>query len=303
MRRSTFGKIVAALRKERFDPIQGRGWTQKHLATAANLSERLIANIERGDKVNLEAQILGGLADAFSLTTLERREFYALAAEVTLDQAVNASHDPEQVRQQVNTVINGIHLPGFVYDDYFDIVAANHASLVLHGIPSEWLLRMAADHGTANFMQVIFAADSPMRRSMAKNWDALAFGNMSQFRAMSLRQRHTHRFRTLFARLSALPDFITFWSSSQHAHSDFHSRMRVHQYPHPVYGLLFYAVFAVTSYSSQNHLHVTTLLPLDDTTVNMFNTIYSQRPGHVLHLSAWPLAEIEEKQGSVSGPE
>jgi hypothetical protein len=29
----------------------------------------------------------------------------------------------------------------------------------------------------------------------------------------------------------------------------------------------------------------------------MFNTIYSQRPGHVLHLSAWPLVGLDEGDG------
>jgi transcriptional regulator with XRE-family HTH domain len=294
VRRSTFGKIVAALRKERFDPVQGRGWTQKYLAQSANLSERLVANIERGDKVNLGPDVLSGLADAFSLTTLERREFFALAAEVTRDHAVNPTHDPQQIREQVNTVINGTHLPGFVYDDYFDIVAANHASLILHSIPSEWLQRLAAEHGAANFMHVIFAPDSPMRRSMARSWDTLAYGNMNQFRTMSLRHRHTPRFQALYARLCALPDFYNYWSSTQHASTDFASRMRVHQYPHPAYGILFYAVFAVTSYSAHNHLHVTALVPLDDKTVETFNAIYSQRPGHVLHLSAWPQAGLDE---------
>lgn len=294
MHRSTFGKIVAALRKERFDPVQGRAWTQKQLAQTANLSERLVANIERGDKVHLEADVLSGLADAFSLTTLERREFFALAAEITHDQSVNPAHDPQQIREQVNTVINGTHLPGFVYDDYFDVVTANHAALTLHGIPSEWLQRLAAEQGAANFMHVIFAADSPMRRSMARSWETLAYGNMNQFRAMSLRHRHTARFQVLFARLCALPDFFTYWSSTHHTHSDFTSRMRIHQYPHPIYGPLFYAVFAATSYSSQNHLHVTILLPLDDSTVATFNTIYSQRPGHVLHLSAWPQTAADD---------
>lgn len=294
MRRSTFGKVVAALRKERFDPVQGRAWTQKHLAETTHLSERIVANIERGDKVNLEPDILSALADAFSLTTLERREFFALAAEVGHDHAVNPTHDPQQIREQVNIVINGIHLPGFVYDDYFDIVAANHASLTLHGIPSEWLQQFAVEHGAPNFMQVIFAVDSPMRRSMARNWQALASGNMAQFRAMSLRHRHTERFQALFARLCTLPDFYAYWSNLQYAHSDFASRMRIHHYPHPVYGMIFYAVFAVASYSMQNHLHVTSLLPLDDRTVEVFNTIYSQHPGHVLHLSAWPRLDPEE---------
>jgi transcriptional regulator with XRE-family HTH domain len=298
VRRSTFGKIVAALRKERFDHLQGRAWTQKHLAQAANLSERLVANIERGEKVNLEPEILAGLADAFSLTTLERREFFALAAEVEKDQVVNPTHDPQQIRGQVDEVINGIHLPGFVYDDYFDVVAANHASLVLHGIPSAWVQRLVDEHGAANFMHVIFASDSPMRHSMARNWQALAYGNMSQFRVMSLRHRHTDRFEELFARLSKLPDFLDVWSTAQHAHSDFASRMRIHRYPHPVYGILFYSVFAVTSYSAQNHLHVTALLPLNDYTVEVFNEVYSQRPGHVLHLSDWPQVQADDGESS-----
>jgi transcriptional regulator with XRE-family HTH domain len=298
VRRETFGKIVAALRKERFDPIQGRAWTQKHLAQTANLSERLVANIERGDKVNLEGDILAGLADAFSLSTLERHEFYALAAEVTEEHAVNASHNPQQVREQVFTVIDNLRQPAFVYDDYFDIVAANSASLALHGIPVDWLLNMAARHGAANFMQVIFAPDSPMRRSMARNWEGLAGGNMAQFRAMSLRHRHTRRFRTLFTRLCALPDFLVFWSSTQQAQTDIASRMRVHNYPHPEYGRLFYSVFAVTSYSFDNHLHVTALMPLDDMTASVFSELHAQRPRHVLHLADWPQPDTEDHQVS-----
>jgi len=293
--RATFGKIVAALRKERFDPVQGRTWTQKHLAQTAGLSERLIANIERGDRVNLEGDILAGLANAFSLTTLERHEFYALAIEISEDQTVMPSHDPQKIRGQVFTVIEGLHTPGFVYDDYFDIVATNNGSLALHGIPGEWLQQMAADYGTANFMHVIFAPDSPMRRSMARNWHALAGGNMSQFRAMSLRHRHTARFRALFARLCALPDFFALWSATtQQTQGDFASRMRIHAYPHPELGPLFYTVFAVASYSFANYLHVTALLPLDDQTAAVFAELHTRRPRHVVQLADWPRAEEEE---------
>ncbi len=297
MQRTTFGKIIAALRKERFDPVQARGWTQKYLAQIAGLSERLMANIEHGEKVNLEGDILARLADAFCLTTLERREFFALAAEVTLDQTVNPSHDPQQIREQIFIVINGLQQPAFVYDDYFDIVAANHSSMALHGISSEWLQQLAVQQGAANFMQVIFAPDSPMRLSMARNWEGLAGGNMSQFRAMSLRHRHTQRFRTLFTYLCSLPDFLTFWNSTQHVHSDFASRMRIHRYLHPQYGSLFYSVFAATSYSFPNHLHVTALLPLDNATGQVFNSLHTKQPCFVLHLADWPQTEGEEDAG------
>lgn len=78
-----FGQLVAALRKEQFDPVIGKAWSQKMLAQSTQLSERVIANIEQGQKINLEVEILVRLANAFRLTTLERREFFAAATRLS----------------------------------------------------------------------------------------------------------------------------------------------------------------------------------------------------------------------------
>jgi hypothetical protein len=47
-----------------------------------------------------------------------------------------SSHDAQKIRDLVYTVIQGLHTPRFVYDDYFDIVATNSGSLPLHGFPT-----------------------------------------------------------------------------------------------------------------------------------------------------------------------
>ena len=79
MNRKDFGRLIAALRKEHFDPVAGKVWSQKVLAQKTNLSSKIIVNLERGVKVNLDETTLIQLADAFSLTPLERQEFFAAA--------------------------------------------------------------------------------------------------------------------------------------------------------------------------------------------------------------------------------
>ena len=48
-----------------------------------------------------------------------------------------SNHDPQKTRNQVYAVIEGLHTPRFVYNDYFDIVATNSGSLALHDISND----------------------------------------------------------------------------------------------------------------------------------------------------------------------
>jgi transcriptional regulator with XRE-family HTH domain len=73
MNRKDFGELVAALR-------QDLGWTQFQLAEYADLDAAVISQIERGVKRFFEPELLFCLANAFQLTTLERREFIFAAS-------------------------------------------------------------------------------------------------------------------------------------------------------------------------------------------------------------------------------
>ena len=285
MQRSAFGQIVASLRKECLDPYTGRPWTQTQLAEATALSPRVIANLERGGRATLEGEVLERLAAVFQLTMLERREFFALAVEADSAAVAPPVFTPEQAAEQMLAVFANLHQPAFLYDDYFDILAANYAALTLHGIAPAWLHALAEETGRPNFLHVIFAPDSPMRYSMQAGWQWLAQHNLHQFRAMALRHRHTTRWNDLMARLRTLPNFGGAWIAARGAQEDFYSRLRMHEYVHAQYGELHYAVMAGTSYALVDNLHLTTLLALDAHTFEVFASLHAQNGGRFLRWS------------------
>ena len=110
-----------------------------------------------------------------------------------------------------------------------------------------------------------------MRRSMQAGWRMLALRNLHQFRAMTLRHRHTTRWHDLMAQLRTLPDFSAYWEETHFGQADIYSRLRQHHYVHPRVGELRYAVMANTVYRPVVHHHLTALLPLDQAYLRGFH--------------------------------
>lgn len=82
MKHAEFGKVVAVLRKEQISFHSGQNWSQQDLASETGLSSRIVGRIERGEQARLDGEMLSSLARAFNFTSLERREFFAMASEV-----------------------------------------------------------------------------------------------------------------------------------------------------------------------------------------------------------------------------
>jgi len=279
MQRNAFGQIVASLRKGRRDPRTGRPWTQQQLAEASRLSLRIIANLEQGKKATLDGAMLESLAAALQLTTLERREFFTLAIDLEDGIASAPVYDVTAADAELLELFASLYQPAFLYDDYFDILAANVAALTLHTIEPGWLQSLAGEGERPNFLHVIFAPDSPMRRSMQDGWRMLALRNLHQFRAMALRHRHTTRWHDLMAQLHMLPDFSAYWEETHFDQTDVYSRLRQHHYVHPLVGELRYSVMANTVYRPVVHRHLTALLPLDEHTFAVFAALRNAKPG------------------------
>ena len=100
MEHQAFGKIVAALRKEQINFTNGNRWNQTDLAEETGLTPSLVGRIERGQQARLDGEILTQLARAFNLTSLERREFFAMASEVTDKEIVRTDLCNEEVFEQ-----------------------------------------------------------------------------------------------------------------------------------------------------------------------------------------------------------
>ena len=104
---------------------------------------------------------------------------------------------------------------------------------------------------------------------------------------MTLRYRHTDRFRQLFALLSAFPDFSIFWSASRERPQDVTSRLRSHIYTHRVHGPVGYTVFTDVSLSDRGDLYLSAYVPQDRNTIELFQRL-SVGSQQALPLANWP---------------
>ena len=111
MEHETFGKIVAALRKEQINFANGYSWSQQKLADETGLTKRIVSKIERGRQARLDGEILRTLAEALELTSLERYEFFAMASEVADRDVMREDVCNEEVLSQVWTLLDALYAP------------------------------------------------------------------------------------------------------------------------------------------------------------------------------------------------
>ena len=287
MEHSTFGQVVAALRREQFDFSSGHSWTQRQLAKETGLTVRIVGKIERGEQARLDAEILQGLAQAFQLTSFERREFFAMASEVADAALVRAALGSEDVFTQVWALLDTLCAPAFLMDPFADLIGVNRALLAFHDLSLDQLKAARATAAGANNIVLLLAPDGRLRHILGRGWRPIALANMQQWRAMTLRYRHTARFRQLFSALSACPDFYGLWADSHEDGYDDYSRLRSYAYTHGAHGPVAYTVFTNTSLSAYGELYLSTFVPQDRVTTALFETL-AGKSGQALSLAPWP---------------
>ncbi|MDE0312630.1 MAG: helix-turn-helix domain-containing protein [Caldilineaceae bacterium] len=292
MEHRTFGKIVAALRREQFDFASGHSWSQQQLAEATGLTARIVGKIERGEQARLDGEILQGLAQAFELTSFERREFFAMASEVTEAGLVRAALGDEDVFTRVWTLLDTLCAPSFLMDPFADIIGVNRALLAFHDLSLAQLKAARTAAGGANNIVLLLAPDAPLRGTLGRGWRPIALANVQQWRAMTLRYRHTPRFRRLFTALCAYPDFQGFWADSHEDGHDDYSRLRSYSYRHGAHGPVAYTVFTNISLSAYGDLYLSTFVPQDRETTVLFQEL-AGRGGQALSLAPWPGAGLD----------
>ncbi|MDE0630971.1 MAG: helix-turn-helix domain-containing protein [Caldilineaceae bacterium] len=287
MKHRTFGQVVAALRREQFDFTSGHSWTQRQLAKEAGLTVRIVGKIERGEQARLDAEILQGLAQAFQLTSFERREFFAMASEVADAALVRAALGSEDVFTQVWALLDTLCAPAFLMDPFADIIGVNRALLAFHDLSLAQLQAARATAAGANNIVLLLAPGGRLRQVLGRGWRPIALANMQQWRAMTLRYRHTARFRQLFTALSAYPDFYGLWADSHEDGYDDYSQLRSYAYTHGAHGPVAYTVFTNTSLSAYGDLYLATFVPQDRVTTALFETL-AGKSGEALSLAPWP---------------
>lgn len=293
MDHKTFGRIVATLRKEQINYSNGRNWSQQDLADDSGLTPRVIGRIERGNQARLDGGLLQSLANSFELTSLERREFFAMATEVMDSEIVRKDLCNEDVFEQVWDMLNDLCAPAFLMDPFGDIVGANRSLIAFHDLSVARLQEIGVGFGSVNNLALLLEADTPMRQVLGHGWRSIALANVQQWRVTTLRYRHTPRFKDVRLALSACPDFRMLWavdSSGERAIDDC-SKLRSCKYKHGVHGPVAYTVFTNTSLSTYGELYLCTFVPQNSTTSKLFLEL-AHKDNRAISFGQWPSSSL-----------
>lgn len=284
MKRGTFGKIVAELRKSQFDPTSGKTWSQQTLAQEINENERLVASIEQGKKAHIDQELLLKMAQAFNLTSLERQEFFNCAAEIPAGQSV-VSHQPaEEILQGLIATLRLLRVPALVHDEFFDVAAYNTIMLDFYTLQRPRSL----PNFRKNVIGSFFSQDTDMRQVLDTCWHQIAVNHIHRFRASTLGKRHTPHFKKLFEDLCQFPDFKQQWMMSQYAETDQFQDAQIALHYHPRFGEVSYMASKSTTLTAEGKLHLLILSPTSANTATAFEELASARPMNTSCLSAWP---------------
>lgn len=293
MKRKDFGELVAALR-------QDLGWTQSHLAENADIDDAVVSQIERGVKKYFEPDLLFQLANAFQLTTLERREFFLASSgldqkEMVRQPSAATLTDTFNVRKTLDKVVDltgQVRLPAFLWDVYGDIIAANNIIVSLFRVPSEYVEQADQIPGGYNVCRFSFGKELVARSLIIENWDVFALNSMRAFRENSLRYRAQPYFKYLmkvFRNQSEYPLFDRYWKLVSSIEQDKEVNTDYYAYHHGEFGEIKYVSSSVVSITSFGELILVEYLPLDRNTSQIFEQLAQEAGQGATTFAPWPV--------------
>ncbi len=292
MNRRDFGELVHALRLD-------LGWTQFQLAEYSGVDDAVISQIERGVKKFFEPDLLFCLANAFQLTTLERREFIFAASGLDEKQIVRQPSagmttdvfNAKKILERMIHLTGEIRLPAFLSDVYSDVIAANYMMLAFYNVPPSMIESAANVPGGYNTTRLNFGRESLAHTQVTDNWDSYALKSMRSFRENSLQYRANPYFKYLikaFRNPVEYPFFDRFWKLVSSTEQDKEVNIDQFSYSHNEFGLLNYVASTTIAITSFGNVYLIQNLPLDQHTEDLFNQLKLQAGLGVARFAPWP---------------
>lgn len=293
MNRKEFGELIATLR-------QDMDWTQFQLAEFANADEPVISQIERGVKKHFDPELLFQLANAFQLTTLERREFFLAASgldqkEIVRQVSASTNTDVFNARLVLNKMIEmtgQVRLPAFLCDVYSDVIATNQIVLSFFKVPQSFIDAAGHIPGGYNTTRFNFGKDLVARSHVLDNWDQYALNSMRAFRENSLRYRAKPYFKYLmktFRNPHEYPLFNRYWKMVSIAEHDKEATTDYFSFHHDEFGEINYLTSSTVSVTSFGELFLVLYLPLDEHTSQVFEKLMHQAGPGAIQFAPWPI--------------
>jgi transcriptional regulator with XRE-family HTH domain len=290
MNRREFGRLLAALRKSKVDDNM-QPLTQRRLAGLAGISEQVLGNIERGDKVSLDRHILSRLSDALDLPTRERRKFFLAATGIS--EGESSHPDGLLALDELLRRLLKISLPAFIVDSYDDIVAANSIILRMFDFSRELIETAPLIPGGYNVLRFVFSQKSQFSRLVTKNHENYLEQSIRFFRAISLPYRATPYYQNLISAFHADPDMGLFseyfYRVNQDKKSDYYFEGEHFCISHAALGNLeFYSPPLSPVHTSSGSLYIIPYLPANPRTTKACALLAEHGEPNVQRLALWP---------------
>lgn len=302
MDRKDFGKLVAALR-------QDLEWTQQQLADYGNLDVAIISQIERGVKRTIKPELRVRLANAFQLTTVERRRFLFAASgmgtEYILPQPRSAlggeAASPEAILKRISGVIERMRMPAFLIDGYSDILAANLIAHKFFEVPPGMLENAATVPGGYNTIRLVFGKELALRLHFLAEWDEYARNSMSAFREQTIYYRAHPYFQYLinaFRDPAEYPLFDRFWKMVSSMEEDREANFQIFTIKHDSFGPIKYIASSSLTVTRYGELVLVQHLPANENTRRIIDRLAKENGEGVLTLAPWPDKKFPAVRGA-----
>jgi hypothetical protein len=296
MDRKTFGKLVAALRREQFNE-DGERFTQAMLAAKAEtlepatpLNELVIGKIERGERALLDKPTLLSLMNALGLTTGERQVFLQLASGLDNASLYPASGDSSAILRSALQMVADIQLPALLLDQYLDVIAVNALVLPFYQTSLVDLQKRAGRPAAFNLLAMIFSDDfAHVRQQMPRQqWHEFAVGNVIYFRRATLPYRMTEYFQHLFEYLRRNRDFRWFWEQVHYEEKRSFVGGELFEMGITAMGNCRFLTAPLIQLTPYGNLEIITHIPRDRATADFVYRLLQERPAAVYPVSPWP---------------
>jgi len=297
MNRKEFGKLLAALRKNRYDEHY-RQITQRKLAEQSGLSEHVLGKLERGEKISLEPDLLLALARSLGLSTRERREFFLAAIGLNEQDMPASQPSPAAIFDELFDSLTQISLPAFIVDSYDDIVAANHIILSLFEFSEE--LRKIAPNivGGYNVLRFVFSERSKFHSLLDQEHEKYLMQSIRFFRAISLPCRASPYYEYLISAFKKDRDMARFnhyyhRDMDAYHQDDYYFESERFTFCHPGLGeLAFYSPSIFPVATSHGSLYLVAYIPASVVTIQACASLASRFSPGAMRLAPWPEKEF-----------
>lgn len=291
-----FGKLLAALRKQNLNDY-GKTWTREELSRQIHISAHQLGRLERGSRKYLDTETLQLLADAFNLTTLERKELFFAAVGISEDDIVNP--DDTENRTDLSNLVEALKLkqsPAFLVDDYADIVAVNLNTILLYQVSQDYLSADGDNYAAFNLMKFVYDEASGYKEAVGAAWEDMAKRNINYFRRITLRKRHKAYFNKILGELRRLEKFDLHWHEISRSPSGIDSVYDYYRWHHPSYGPVHMVFTESTIPTRHGNLHLFIYTPCNLETAEAFYRIAREAGEVAFQLSPWPQKPLNESE-------